>query len=132
MVDKYKKEPDKLERVRVENRQNSCMIKIADAELCVDPSLPFLNLIGKKYTVLILGVIGNQSGGANFNEILMNIPFSSSTIISKRLKELVSLDIIFKTNGGDRITYSLTEQGQVLKDTLIPLIKALTGFGLHS
>ena len=132
MVDKYRKEPYKLERVRMENHQISCMIKMADTELCVDPSLPFLNLIGKKYTVLILGVIGNQSEGANFNEILRDIPFSSSTIISRRLKELVIMDIIFKINGGDRITYSLTEQGQVLRDALIPLIKALAGFGLHS
>ncbi|MEM0156227.1 MAG: helix-turn-helix domain-containing protein [Thermoplasmataceae archaeon] len=132
MSDKYRKEPDKLERIRMENRNISCMIRIADTELCIDPSLPFLDLLGKKYTVLILGVIGNKSEGANFNEILRDIPFSSSTIISKRLKELVNLDIIFKTDRGDRTTYFLTEQGQILRDALIPLIKTLAGLGLHS
>jgi DNA-binding HxlR family transcriptional regulator len=107
------------------------MINNAGTYLCVDPSLPFLKIIGMKYTILILGVIGNRPGGTNFNEILMSIPFSSSTIISKRLKELVKLDIISKFNVDDRIIYSLTVQGQVIRDALIPLIKVLAGLDVH-
>ncbi len=132
MANKYRGEPDRLERARIEKRHGACMIRIADTELCVDPSLPFLNLIGKKYTMLILGVIGNQPDGANFNEILGDIPFSSSTIISRRLKELASLNIILKDERDGRTTYSLTEQGLVLRNALIPLIRALAGFDAHS
>ena len=105
------------------------MIRVADGDLCVDPSLPFLSLIGKKYTILILGVIGNQDGGVNFNEILRDIPFSSSTIVSKRLKELSDHGIISRFQDSDRVTYSLTSSGKLLRASLIPLIKVLDELG---
>ena len=128
MTNKYTNEPDRLERTRIENRRNACMIRVADTELCVDPSLPFLNLMGKKHTLLILSVIGNQPNGANFNEILKDIPFSSSTLISKRLKELVNQGIVSRDRRNGRITYSLSISGQGLRDAIIPLIRVLSGF----
>ena len=79
---------------RLENKSKACMIEGRDFTVCVDPSLPLLNLIGKKYTMMVLGVIGNRGNRKNFNEILNDIPYSSSTIISKRLKELQDFRLI--------------------------------------
>ena len=73
---------------RISNRKRACMLEYGDSLVCVDPSLGILELIGKKYTIMIIGVIGNSGNRKNFNEILNDIPFSSSTIISRRLKEL--------------------------------------------
>ncbi|MGC8609482.1 MAG: winged helix-turn-helix transcriptional regulator [Thermoplasmata archaeon] len=113
------------ERNRLENKRKACMIKNNNSEICIDPSLPLLNLIGKKYTMMVLGVIGNDSGKRNFNEILDDIPFSSSTIISKRLKDLEKAGIIIKNNDADGITYSLTELGNSIRKALIPLLKLM-------
>jgi len=113
------------EQTRLSNKNKSCMIEDSDSTICIDPSLPVLDLIGKKYTMMVLGVIGNTGNRKNFNEILNDIPFSSSTIISKRLKELQEFGFILKHSGPDGITYSLTEFGLSFRDALIPLLRLM-------
>ena len=109
------------ERVRIENKNKACMIEDHESTVCVDPSIPLLNLIGKKYTVFVLGVIGNRGNTKNFNEILLDIPFSSSTIISRRLKELQYFRMIERREDVDGVTYSLTKFGQDVRERLMPL-----------
>ena len=111
------------ERRRVENKSKACMIQDGDSTICIDPSLPVLNLIGKKYTMLVLGVIGNTNNRKNFNEILSDIPFSSSTIISKRLKELQEFGLILKHKGPEGVAYSLTKLGYKVREMLIPFLR---------
>ncbi len=111
------------ERRRVENKSKACMIQDGDSTICIDPSLPVLNLIGKKYTMLVLGVIGNTNNRKNFNEILSDIPFSSSTIISKRLKELQEFGLILKHKGPKGVAYSLTKLGYKVREMLIPFLR---------
>jgi len=82
------------EEKRAENRIKACMIDDGQRKVCIDPALPIMNLLGKKYTMMIIGVIGNEGNRKNFNEILSDIPFSSSTIISRRLKNLVNAGIV--------------------------------------
>jgi DNA-binding HxlR family transcriptional regulator len=110
------------EERRLQNRKKACMIEDGDSTVCIDPSLPFLNLIGKKYTMMVLGVIGNLGNRKNFNEILRDIPYSSATIISKRLKELYDLGLIERNVGVDGVTYSLTKLGESLRESLLPLL----------
>lgn len=98
------------------------MIDDHDSTVCVDPSLPLLSLIGKKYTMMVLGVIGNRENRKNFNEILGDIPYSSSTIISKRLKELQDFRLIMRSEGDGGVTYSLTKFGQNVRESLLPLL----------
>ena len=111
------------ERRRVENKSKACMIQDGDSTICIDPSLPVLNLIGKKYTMLVLGVIGNTNNRKNFNEILSDIPFSSSTIISKRLKELQEFGLILKHKGQEGVAYSLTKLVYKVREMLIPFLR---------
>lgn len=98
------------------------MIEDKGSTVCIDPSLPLLNLVGKKYTMLVLGVIGNRGARKNFNEILRDIPNSSSTIISRRLKELQNYGLIKKSERVDGVTYSLTSFGQNVRESLMPLL----------
>lgn len=107
---------------RLENKNKACMIEGSDFTVCIDPSLPLLNLIGKKYTMMVLGVIGNRGNRKNFNEILNDIPYSSSTIISKRLKELQDFRLIQRHNGADGVTYSLSIFGHNVRESLLPLL----------
>lgn len=110
---------------RARNRIKACMIDDGDRTVCLDPSLPLLSLIGKKYTMLILGVIGNKENRKNFNEILLDIPHSSSTIVSKRLKELVDFGLIRRNESDGRGTYSLTDFGQNVRSSLLPLLRLM-------
>ena len=98
------------------------MIEDNGSTVCVDPLLPLLNLIGKKYSMMVLGVIGNKGTRKNFNEILSDIPNSSSTIISKRLKDLQDYNLIQRSEGVNGVTYSLTKFGQEVRQGLMPLL----------
>ena len=111
--------------VRVKNRNKACMIEYGESIVCVDPSLSVLDLIGKKYTMMIIGVIGNSGDRKNFNEILNDIPFSSSTIISRRLKELQRSGLIEKINGTGQISYRLTELGWSVREAIHPLLRRM-------
>ncbi|MGC8562715.1 MAG: winged helix-turn-helix transcriptional regulator [Thermoplasmata archaeon] len=112
----------KEDQKRFLNKNKACMIDDQNSTVCIDPSLPLLNLIGKKYTMMILGVIGNKGNRKNFNEILRDIPFSSSTIISRRLKELQDLSLIERSDVAGGITYSLTRFGKDVRESLLPLL----------
>lgn len=107
---------------RISNRKRACMLEYGDSLVCVDPSLGILELIGKKYTIMIIGVIGNSGNRKNFNEILNDIPFSSSTIISRRLKELQEIGLVEKISESGRISYKLTDLGSKLREALHPLL----------
>jgi DNA-binding HxlR family transcriptional regulator len=107
---------------RISNRKRACMLEYGNSLVCVDPSLAILELIGKKYTIMIIGVIGNSGNRKNFNEILNDIPFSSSTIISRRLKELQENGLVKKISESGRISYKLTGLGSKLREALHPLL----------
>jgi DNA-binding HxlR family transcriptional regulator len=111
-----------LERTRIENKLRACMIYDGGTPVCVDPSLPILSLIGKKYTMLVLGVIGNMGNRKSFNEILKDIPYSSSTIIARRLKDLQDHNLIIRREGSDGVSYSLTDFGERVRKSLLPLL----------
>ena len=114
-----------LDLGRKERRELSCMVSVGDRVVCIDPSIPILHLLGKKHTAAIIVVIGNTSGKRNFNEILNDIPFSSSTIIAGRLKELVHSGIVSRNETADGISYSLTPMGSELRKIMIELFSYL-------
>jgi len=107
---------------RISNRKRACMLEYGDSLVCVDPSLGILELIGKKYTIMIIGGLGKFVDRKNFNEILNDIPFSSSTIISRRLKELQETGLVEKISESGRISYKLTDLGSKLREALHPLL----------
>lgn len=114
-----------IEEKREANKNKACMMEYGDSLVCVDPSLTTLGLIGKKYTMMIIGVIGNEGNKKNFNEVVNDIPFSSRTIIAKRLREMQQHGLIEKANYDRRINYSLTPLGVKVRDSLLPLLSVL-------
>ncbi|WP_393971153.1 helix-turn-helix domain-containing protein [Oxyplasma meridianum] len=114
---------EERERERTKKRGDICMIRSEDGIICIDPALPIFSQIGKKYTMLILAILEHEGLRKNFNEILRSIPHSSSTIISKRLKDLESMKLIVRTESRDSVTYSLTQKGKAVIDSLIPFLK---------
>ena len=56
---------------RISNKNRACMIEYGRSLVCVDPSLSILELIGKKYTMMIIGVIGNSGNKKNLNALVL-------------------------------------------------------------
>lgn len=110
---------------RLRNKDIACMIDDVTEVLCIDPSLPIFNLLGKKYTIMVVGVIGNRGREGSFNEIINAIPHSSSTIISRRLKELEEFGLIHKERSTDSVRYSLTDFGKKIRGAMMPLFRLM-------
>ena len=71
--------------------------------------------------MLIMEVIENKNGKRNFKDI----PKSSSTIISKRLKDLMEFNIIAKDGSSEGINYELTPLGERIRKSILPLLKMM-------
>jgi DNA-binding HxlR family transcriptional regulator len=98
------------------------MINVDGMTVCIDPSLPLFNELGKKYSMIILAILKHKEDGINFNQIISFIPFSSTTIISRRLKKMVEIGLIEKLNDRERLIYRLTDFGKELSDLIVPLM----------
>ncbi|MEM0502628.1 MAG: helix-turn-helix domain-containing protein [Thermoplasmata archaeon] len=105
--------------------QLACMIEYRGKTICVLPSEKILNVLGKKYTILIIALLGNQDK-VNFNEILKKTGFPRPNLLSQRLKELEELDLIKKKIITEKAPistiYMLTKKGKKLRSLLLPLL----------
>ncbi len=105
------------------NRNNACMLIDGETQICIDPSEPVLRALGKKYSILLISVIGNENTRGNFNDIRKSIPESSNSIISRRIRDLISTGIIKKASENGIVTYALTDFGYELRKRLIPILR---------
>ncbi len=107
-----------------QNIANACMLHENGKTICIDPSLPIFRLMGKRYTMFILGVIGNNNTRKNFNDIVKSIPGSSRTIIAKRIRELIQAGMIKKCHN-KVLSYELTELGYKIRKGIICFLEEL-------
>jgi len=83
-------------------------------------------LLGKKWTGLIVRVL--LGGPKRFKEIKEQIPVMSDKMLTDRMKELETLDIVKRTVYPEmpvRIEYELTEKGRGLE----PVIESIQNWG---
>lgn len=124
---------DEYETERTRRRRQICMVEVDGRMVCIDPSLPLFSELGKKYTMTILTILKHKEEGINFNQIIRFIPFSSTAIISRRLKELAGMGLIEKLNNGEHVIYRLTEFGNELSELIVPLMHlAEIHYGVNS
>lgn len=84
-----------------------------------------IDLIGKKWTLQIIAIIGNRHK-ARFSEIMQEIKSISPKTLSARLKGLVHEGIIQREvipEMPPHVEYSLTEEGERLRRALTPLFR---------
>ena len=104
------------------------MIYAEDGEICIYPSQRILRLLGKEYTLLIIGLLGNVEEGIGFNEMARSIGRPRPSVLSARLKELEEAGLITRRVENTRpvaVNYALSEKGKELRRLLIPLFKWL-------
>lgn len=104
------------------------MIYSEGGEICIYPSQSILRLLGKEYTLLIIGLLGNVEEGIGFNEMARSIGSPRPSVLSARLKEMEEVGLIVRRVQNTRpvtVNYALSEKGRELRRLLIPLFKWL-------
>jgi DNA-binding HxlR family transcriptional regulator len=111
-------------RDREFTREIACMIQIDGAPYCIDPAGGLLALLGKKWTLPLIGVLGNRSL-SRFSELRDALPGIGSKSLAERLRELRSLGLIEREAFLEvplRTEYRLTDAGASLRRALVPLL----------
>ncbi|MGC8600453.1 MAG: winged helix-turn-helix transcriptional regulator [Nitrososphaeria archaeon] len=110
--------------------KKACMIVYGDREICIYPAQKIMRVLGKEYTLLIIGLLGNKEK-SGFNEIARNVGNPRPNLLSKRLKELEEAGLVSRrVIPGIPVNteYSLTEKGKKLRDLLIPVFEWIESF----
>jgi DNA-binding HxlR family transcriptional regulator len=107
-----------------------CVVRDGDTEYCIYPLDRVMTVLGKKWTLFVIAVLGNEKV-ARFSELLADLRFISSRTLTDRLKELVTLGLVEREELPDsrqRVQYRLSRHGRELRDRLIPLLDWAIGF----
>lgn len=111
-------------RDRVFSREIVCMIRVNDRAYCIDPVGGVVSLLGKKWTLPLIGVLGNRSA-SRFSELRDAVKGIGSKALAERLKELQRLGLVARDAFPEvpvRTEYRLTERGSSLRHALVPLL----------
>ncbi len=111
-------------RERAFTREVVCMIRAGDREYCIDPAAGTVDLLGKKWTLPLIGVLGNRDS-SRFSELRDAIQGMGSKALADRLRELQRLHLVARDAFPDvpvRTEYRLTERGRSLRAALVPLL----------
>ena len=83
------------------------------------------NLIGRKWSMLVIGTVGNF-GRLRFHEIREKLGGVSPKVLAQRLKELERSGLLAREVYREippRVEYSLTSAGRQLRGALQPLLR---------
>lgn len=95
-----------------------------DIDACICQAEEKISLVGKKWSLLIVGLIGNH-GKLRFTALKEKLNVSPKSL-SDRLKELEDAGIVERTIIAEvpaRVEYSLTKKGDELRKIVVPLIE---------
>src|SRR5579862_3290530 len=98
-------------------RERSCMILLDGTEYCIDPAGSVAAALGKKWTLPLLGILGNQPT-SRFGEIVQALDGVGAKALSARLRELQRLGLVTRSvssEGPVRVIYGLTARGDELR-----------------
>jgi DNA-binding HxlR family transcriptional regulator len=96
-----------------------------DDHLCFCPLKGVIDVISKKWALLIINALGNR-GRLRFNGLMKELGGISPKTLSDTLKELQAEGLIIRESFAEippRVEYSLTNDGLELRKAIIPLLK---------
>ena len=99
--------------------------KKGERETCLCPVEGIINVISKKWALLIICAIVNNEK-IRFNKIMESLGGISPKTLSDRLKELEKAGLIKREVFAEippRVEYSLTQDGIEGRDSMIPLME---------
>lgn len=95
------------------------------AKICLCPLEGVMEIISKRWAILIIGAIGNHKT-LRYTEIMKLLGNISPKSLSDRLKELEKAELIKRKAFAEippRVEYTLTPDGEDLRTAVIPLIE---------
>lgn len=120
----YVVKPTRGRRQKEFAREVACMIHVGDKEYCIDPAHGVIDVLGKKWTLALIGVLGNRQS-SRFSELRDAVHGMGSKVLAERLKELQNLGLVAREAFAEvpvRTEYRLTESGTSLRRALAPLL----------
>jgi DNA-binding HxlR family transcriptional regulator len=93
--------------------------------LCLCPLEGIINIIAKKWAVLVISIIGHHEK-IRFNDIMARLDGISPRTLSDVLKDLTQANLIRRESFSEippRVEYSLTDDGKKLCEAVRPLIQ---------
>ena len=105
-------------------RELSCMIRVDGTSYCIDPAGGIAAAIGKKWTLPLIGILGNRPGH-RFHQIQDGLNGIGSKALADRLKDLQKLGLVTRRVFAEvpsRVEYRLTKRGEGLRRALVPLL----------
>src|SRR3990170_5040714 len=93
--------------------------------VCYCPIEGIIDVISKKWALLIINAIGNY-GSLRFNRLLEELHGISPKTLADTLKQLQKEELLKRESFAEippRVEYSLTEDGQGLREAVVPILK---------
>jgi DNA-binding HxlR family transcriptional regulator len=93
--------------------------------VCYCPLEGVIDVIGKKWALLIINAIGNY-GSLRFNRLLEELNGISPKTLADTLKQLQNERLLKRESFAEippRVEYSLTQDGQGLREAVVPILK---------
>lgn len=94
------------------------------AHVCLCPLKGVIDVIGKKWALLVVNVLGNH-GNLRTKDIMQELEISPRTL-SDTVKDLGKLGLIKRESFNEippRVEYSLTKKGKELRQAIVPLLE---------
>jgi DNA-binding HxlR family transcriptional regulator len=107
------------------DRTVACMIRVDGHEYCIDPAGGVADALGKKWTLPLMGVLGNRPKN-RFHELVEALDGVGAKALSGRLRELERLGLVRRElvrESPGRVQYLLTDRGVELRRALVPLLQ---------
>lgn len=93
--------------------------------VCYCPLEGVIDVISKKWALLIINAIGNY-GSLRFNKLMEELHGISPKTLADTLKQLQNEQLLKRESFAEippRVEYSLTEDGQGLREAVVPILK---------
>lgn len=108
------------------------MTKHSEDVICLCPLEGVIDIISKKWVLLIINEIGNHQR-IRYNDLMKEIQGISPKTLADTLKELAKYKLVKREAFNEippRVDYTLTDDGQELREAIIPILQwALTKKG---
>lgn len=106
------------------SKESNCP-RSSSEHLCLCPLEGLIDIISKKWTLLIINALGNY-GKLRFNGLMEQLEGVSPKTLSDTLKILEREKLIDRKTFNEippRVEYTLTANGQELREVIIPLLR---------
>ncbi len=107
-------------------REDACVVRENGKEYCLDPLDGVLSTLSRRWTLLIVGVLGNKNG-CRFNDLKRFVPGITARAVAERVEDLQRLGLVERVVDASRrppaVSYHLTGRGRTLRRALIPMVQ---------